>query len=76
MLRAGFGSATPATKRPQTYPLDRAATGIGEYMDMTPSNVKFKWLENITGFYSLVIIIYLRNQTLKAFTVRFQVGFQ
>jgi hypothetical protein len=29
MLRAGFEHATPATKRPQTYALDRAATGIG-----------------------------------------------
>jgi hypothetical protein len=29
MPRAGFEPTTPATKRPQTYPLDRAATGIG-----------------------------------------------
>jgi hypothetical protein len=29
MPRAGFEPATPATKRPQTYVLDRAATGIG-----------------------------------------------
>jgi hypothetical protein len=29
MPRAGFESAIPATKRPQTYALDRAATGIG-----------------------------------------------
>jgi hypothetical protein len=28
MPRAGFELATPATKRPQTYTLDRAATGI------------------------------------------------
>jgi hypothetical protein len=26
----GFEAATPATKRPQTYALDRAATGIGQ----------------------------------------------
>jgi hypothetical protein len=30
MPRAGFKPATPATKRPQTYTLDRSATGIGE----------------------------------------------
>jgi hypothetical protein len=29
MPSAGFEPATPATKRPQTYALDRAATGIG-----------------------------------------------
>jgi hypothetical protein len=28
MPRAGFEQATPTTKRPQTYALDRAATGI------------------------------------------------
>jgi hypothetical protein len=28
MPRAGFESAIPATIRPQTYALDRAATGI------------------------------------------------
>jgi hypothetical protein len=31
MPRAGFEPATPATKRPQTYALESAATGIGEY---------------------------------------------
>jgi hypothetical protein len=30
MPQAGFKPATPATKRPQTYALDRAATGIGD----------------------------------------------
>jgi hypothetical protein len=29
MPSEGFEPATPATKRPQTYALDRAATGIG-----------------------------------------------
>jgi hypothetical protein len=29
MSRAGFEAAIPATKRPQTYALDRAVTGIG-----------------------------------------------
>jgi hypothetical protein len=31
MPRVGFEPVTPATKRPQTYDLDRAATGIGLY---------------------------------------------
>jgi hypothetical protein len=29
MPSAGYEPAIPATKRPQTYALDRAATGIG-----------------------------------------------
>jgi hypothetical protein len=29
MPRAGFEPAIPATKRPKTYALERAATGIG-----------------------------------------------
>jgi hypothetical protein len=29
MPSAGFETATPATKRPQTYALDRAATEVG-----------------------------------------------
>jgi hypothetical protein len=31
MPRVGFEPATPATKWPQTYALDRAATGIGKH---------------------------------------------
>jgi hypothetical protein len=31
MPSAGFEPATPATKRPQTYALDRAATEVGIY---------------------------------------------
>jgi hypothetical protein len=31
MPLAGFEPAIPATKRPQTYALDRATTGIGNY---------------------------------------------
>jgi hypothetical protein len=34
MLLVGFESATPATKQPQTYALDRAATGIGKSESM------------------------------------------
>jgi hypothetical protein len=32
MPREGFEPAIPATKRLQTYALNRAATGIGEYI--------------------------------------------
>jgi hypothetical protein len=32
MPSAGFEPAIPAIKRPQTYALDRAATGIGQCM--------------------------------------------
>jgi hypothetical protein len=32
MPRAGFEPAIPATKRPRTYDLDGAATGIGSVM--------------------------------------------
>jgi hypothetical protein len=31
MPLTGFEPAIPATKRPQTYAFDSAATGIGEY---------------------------------------------
>jgi hypothetical protein len=31
MLSAGFEPAIPKIKRPQTYVLDHAATGIGKY---------------------------------------------
>jgi hypothetical protein len=34
MSRAGFEPATTATNRPQTYALDRAATGIGRKIYM------------------------------------------
>jgi len=33
MPPAGFEPAIPASKRPQTHALDRAATGIGTYYD-------------------------------------------
>jgi hypothetical protein len=36
MPRAGLEPAIPATKRPQTYVLDRAATGIGSEMSSKP----------------------------------------
>jgi hypothetical protein len=33
MPSVGFEPAIPATKRPQTYALDRAATGIGSFQN-------------------------------------------
>jgi hypothetical protein len=38
MLRVGFEPANPATKQPQTYALDHAATGIGESIDTMQKN--------------------------------------
>jgi hypothetical protein len=38
MPRAGFESVTPETKRPQTYALDGAATGIGLFIISTYKN--------------------------------------
>jgi hypothetical protein len=32
ILPAGFETAVPAIERPQTYALDRTATGIGKFM--------------------------------------------
>jgi hypothetical protein len=40
MAQAEFEPATTTTKRPQTYALDRAATGIGSeiiYADVNPA---------------------------------------
>jgi hypothetical protein len=37
MPRVGFEPAIPATKRPQTYALDRAATGFGN-IDISSNN--------------------------------------
>jgi hypothetical protein len=36
MPSAGFKLAIAATKRPQTYALDRAATGIGSHLHAFP----------------------------------------
>jgi hypothetical protein len=50
MPSAGFEPATPATKRPQTYALDRAATEVCKYLlayrKKTPSvNSMKNWCE-------------------------------
>jgi hypothetical protein len=39
MPRAEFEPATPATERPQTYALDRAATGISYIDRMESANI-------------------------------------
>jgi hypothetical protein len=44
MLRTGYEPATPATKRPQTYALECAATGIGVQLihpDLIPSTIVY-----------------------------------
>jgi hypothetical protein len=42
MPRAGFEPVTPATKRPQTYALHRAATGIGTSSFTTMCCLRFE----------------------------------
>jgi hypothetical protein len=42
MPSAGVEPATPANKRPLTYALDRAATGIGAYSIKMPRKEKFE----------------------------------
>jgi hypothetical protein len=50
MPRVGFEPATPATKRPQTYALYRAATGIGDNLfSMDLNNVGKKHRNSVTG---------------------------
>jgi hypothetical protein len=49
MHRAAFEPATPANKRPQTYALERAATGIGFF----GQNIQLKLL-NITAKHTLL----------------------
>jgi hypothetical protein len=44
MLPVGFGPTIPATARPQTYALDRAATGIGEFIYMNLNLHEFIYL--------------------------------
>jgi hypothetical protein len=50
MPRAGFEPATPATKRPQTYDLDRAATGIDSSRTLASSKRlgKLMWSEIVS----------------------------
>jgi hypothetical protein len=61
MSRAGFETATPATKRPQTYALDRTATGIGQW-DTHLSY--FTWKEQVSLRYSPFGVVLL-NLTFK-----------
>jgi hypothetical protein len=47
MPSAGFEPATPTTKRPQTYALDRSSTGIGDHktnedIKRAQSNLNFR----------------------------------
>jgi hypothetical protein len=42
MPRAGLEPSIPATKRPQAYALDRAATGIGYHWLIYEGNSKSK----------------------------------
>jgi hypothetical protein len=42
MPSAGFEPVTPATKRPQTYALDRAATEVGKPILLSLKEYRFK----------------------------------
>jgi hypothetical protein len=52
MPSAGLEPATPATKRPHTYALDRAATGIGRtiyllfWNTLMTKNTFFSWYKH------------------------------
>jgi hypothetical protein len=50
MPRAGFEHPIPATKWPQTYALDRAATGIGFVLTFSFDKISTRllYIENIT----------------------------
>jgi hypothetical protein len=52
MPQAGFEPAIPATKRPQTYALDRTATGIGDSLTSISSFNKSTIIVNIKIFVS------------------------
>jgi hypothetical protein len=54
MPRAAFEPATPATKRPQTYASDSAATGIGKQKINSNFNILFKTTELNFRFYVLL----------------------
>jgi hypothetical protein len=59
MPRTGF---EPATKRPQTYALDRAATGIGKYI----CNLEY---------FSVTLLVYLIFKTLlrKVYEIKLEI---
>jgi hypothetical protein len=58
MLRAGFEFVTPATERPQTYPLDRAATCIGRLTLYTNYKILKRWAL-IKMFYVYAVFIFV-----------------
>jgi hypothetical protein len=49
MSSAGFEPAIPATKRPKTYALDRAATGIGSSVENARDKILQLILVLLTG---------------------------
>jgi hypothetical protein len=63
MPRARFEPATPATKRPQTYVLDRSATGIGSKINITLT--KLHLITIICNICVLECVIYAVSDSLK-----------
>jgi hypothetical protein len=51
MPPVGFVPEIPASERPQIYALDRAATGIGQFMFIIPTNVGRRYVQFV-GLYS------------------------
>jgi hypothetical protein len=58
MLPAGFESAIPASKRPQTHALEHAATGVGWEYNVPKYEFLLTELQNtITIIIKIIIII-------------------
>jgi uncharacterized protein YjbI with pentapeptide repeats len=71
MPLAGFEPATPATKRPQTYALERVATGIGtlhyitlHYITLHYATLRYATLRYTTLHYTTIHYITLHYTTL------------
>jgi hypothetical protein len=62
MTRAVFEPAIPATKRPQTYALDRAATAIGYLISQCEQSLNYS-MEKIvmTGNYDSILLLRIRD---------------
>jgi hypothetical protein len=63
MPRTGFEPEIPATKRPQTYALDRAATGIGLFNDYFTNCLERAVLnDDVWVLLNIMAVAYLRKQ--------------
>jgi hypothetical protein len=61
-MASGFEPVTPATKRPQTYVLDRAATGIGIVSYFThPLSVSLFAFKMLGVMFSCLLALYVKG---------------